>query len=1037
MKKILKITAISLASLIIVVLIAILAAVWFVFTPSRLTPVVQKVLAENVTCKTSLDKVDLTFFSTFPNFSLKIENITFENAVDSSFSDTLLNVENCFATVNLMQFLKKNEVVLEKFYLKNGKINLFTDSLGQTNFDIFKTDTTKKETSTFKLPEFISLQNIDLDNVSINYLDKKSGISATGNDLKIGINGELINNDGKAELDLSLQNIDFELINSKIKAQTPKIELKINGTKDKNEIAGAILANIQSLIFTYENEKYVDNKDISINFPRTNINIDEKHTNLLFGFAEIIFDKKEIDLGGVVQKIDEDFNVDIELSTDYLNINDVAALLPQSWKNLQKTLSSMKFDGTTALNGRISGIYGENSIPQIFADVYLKNGKLLLKDLKDYPLSDINGEISAEIDLNKNAVSALNIRTLSLKTLNSSAVVSGKIDDLLDKMLCNVNLKGDLNLSDAKPMLPKDLKLDITGTSTIDANGIFTIDQISNADFKSIKLNAQLDTRNFDMLFNDSLHVAVPQTLVKILLPSPHKNSRFSELAQIDINAPNLDFSMIDLLSAKINASQMNVGISDITDEKTPFAVTCDYQMASLAANMDTISAKIASPKGTVTMFPSKENSANTGYDVSLSGQEFLAKMGKTTELNVANISLSGGATYNEKAENALLQWSPKLKATFANANVKNKDIKAKVAIPMIDFDFSPEKFVINKSRIVIDNSDFNLSGIITNIDKYLNNSGLLTANVNFTSDKTNVKELMEIVSGFGASDTIKNEKPESGDTEPFMVPFGVDITVNTNVSRAILNTTELQNVGGTLIVKDGVLVLEQMGFTCEAARMQLTAMYRSQRKNHLFVGLDFHLLDIEFEKLLQMFPQIDTIAPFLSSFAGKGEFHLAAETYLKSDYSIKTSTIRGASAISGENLVLLPSETFDNIAKYLMFKKQTQNIVDSLNIEMTLFRDEVELFPCLLAIDKYRVFVSGRYSYPTLTQRYNLHAEAVAPLKIGLNISGTDFSGRRNYKIVKTQYANLYNPEKRNPTQQHILELKQMISSALKNNVK
>ncbi len=70
---------------------------------------------------------------------------------------------------------------------------------------------------------------------------------------------------------------------------------------------------------------------------------------------------------------------------------------------------------------------------------------------------------------------------------------------------------------------------------------------------------------------------------------------------------------------------------------------------------------------------------------------------------------------------------------------------------------------------------------------------------------------------------------------------------------------------------------------------------------------------------------------PMLKSFKGKGEFHLAGETYLKSDYSLKQSTIRGAAAFQGEKLTLMDTETFGMIASKLLFEKKTENVIEMI----------------------------------------------------------------------------------------------------------
>ena len=77
MKKPLKITLISIGSLLAVLVVAILIAVWFVFTPQRLTPIVRNALQKNIKCQSDLREVELTFFSTFPNFRVKLSDIVF------------------------------------------------------------------------------------------------------------------------------------------------------------------------------------------------------------------------------------------------------------------------------------------------------------------------------------------------------------------------------------------------------------------------------------------------------------------------------------------------------------------------------------------------------------------------------------------------------------------------------------------------------------------------------------------------------------------------------------------------------------------------------------------------------------------------------------------------------------------------------------------------------------------------------------------------------------------------------------------------
>ena len=66
MKRTLKIIGITIGSLIGVLLLLVTTALWVVFTPERLTPIVRSIASDYVLCDHKIEKVELTFFSTFP-----------------------------------------------------------------------------------------------------------------------------------------------------------------------------------------------------------------------------------------------------------------------------------------------------------------------------------------------------------------------------------------------------------------------------------------------------------------------------------------------------------------------------------------------------------------------------------------------------------------------------------------------------------------------------------------------------------------------------------------------------------------------------------------------------------------------------------------------------------------------------------------------------------------------------------------------------------------------------------------------------------
>ena len=502
-----------------------------------------------------------------------------------------------------------------------------------------------------------------------------------------------------------------------------------------------------------------------------------------------------------------------------------------------------------------------------------------------------------------------------------------------------------------------------------------------------------------------------------------------------------------DNLQSSILNLQSTFSLSDFTDKKTPFSAKAKLVMDNLAATIDTIDVKMAKPVVEAMMVTPKGKNPKPHYEATITTSSLDGRLGRLLAANIGALTLKAAATRDATKKAVLDQWNPKVNANLSTAHADYALLPVPVDIPSIRFDFTPGRFTIDDSRFKLGKSDFSLRGDITNLDAWLAKNGLLKGNLTFSSDYTDVSEIMDLVSGLGAKDstsTATADKPQVAfadddvkEDKPFMVPLGVDVFFRTDVKTANWNGFDFHNVGGKITCRDGVLVMEELGFTSKAATMQLTAMYKSPRMNHLFAGIDFHLIDIEIDDLIRMIPKVDSIVPMLKSFDGQAQFHFAGESYLKSNYDFKLSTLRGAASIEGKDLVVLPSSTFATIKKYLMTDKSTENRIDSLDVELSVFKDEVDLYPFRVRLGQYEAIVAGRHNI-NRDFDFNYHlsvTDAPVPVRLGLDVSGT--LDDMHFKLAPCRYNNLYKPERRNGIQERTLQLKTLINESLKRNVK
>ena len=107
MKRALIITGITLGSLLLVLIVAVLIVIYIVFTPARITPIARQAAAEYITCEHEIGEVDLTFFSTFPRFGLRADGLLLINPKAGSQNDTVVSAPRFTVTVNLMEFLNR------------------------------------------------------------------------------------------------------------------------------------------------------------------------------------------------------------------------------------------------------------------------------------------------------------------------------------------------------------------------------------------------------------------------------------------------------------------------------------------------------------------------------------------------------------------------------------------------------------------------------------------------------------------------------------------------------------------------------------------------------------------------------------------------------------------------------------------------------------------------------------------------------------------------------------------------------------------
>ena len=1036
MKKALKIGLISLASLLLVIAIVVSIALFSIFSPSKLAKMVNNQADKFLTCEFHIDNVGLTFFKTFPKIGLDLENVVLKNPQNANISDTLLYVKNCVAALNIRELIKNKHVEINDFSLNEGLANLYIDEAGNGNFNVFRSN--PNDTSSFDYT--IDLQKVKTKNLDVRFQNEQSKLKADLQQVELTVKGAFAEQNIDGKLKANAKTLLFIMADStKINLSGQNLEASYDGSfTNFNLINGEVDVSLQKARLFLDTLLYVNELDASF-YSKLQADFEAQQYKLKETVVKV--DGHSLLVNGIVQQdtTRHGLYTDLQYETDEWNILDILPIIPDAV--IGNALDDITIEGKMQIQGTVKGIYSPSHLPVVTSDIAWKNGSFAMKDLP-LDFEKVNGRFDLDLDLNNQ--SNLTVKTLSATTRKRNQLTaSGTVKNLFGKMLCDIVANGNLHIKDFKDFLPEiftqyDGKADVKVQTQLayDPATAFSVDNISkavvNGQFKDLKL-----------LYDDTMSVYSPDLQVDLTFPVTEKPYKIDEWLNAKVKTSTLQIKNQRTLARKeiVGTSiQLDAYTNNLLDSTVELKFATTYQLNQLNMWADTISAQLFQPQGVFVLNNMNQmrldyNGNDVRFYVANSGQTTSSSMGDFIDFTTDKINLQAEIDYKDYEEHPLLQWSPVVKLQTTNAKAKIRDVAHTIEFPTLNIDFNPQKCVLKKANLKFGQSDVHLTGTITGIEPYLQNKGLLKGNLELVANYLNLNELMAFVDGFGAPDTLLEQAEQLADNKeatPFIVPFGVDVNMNTTIKKALYEESEFRNIAGRVYVKDGVLVLEEMGLTNDAARMQLTAMYRTPRMNHLFLGFDFHLLDIKIDKLIAMIPEVDTILPMLKAFSGNAEFHFAAETYLKSNYDIKYSTLRGAAAINGHDLVVLDNETYQNIAKKLMFNKKTQNKIDSLSTEITIFRNEVDVYPFLISIDKYQAIISGRHN---LDMTYDYNISLLKPVRIGLDIIGLE--DKLKFKVGKAKYATLFQPEKRKVVEANILELKTLINKTLQENVR
>lgn len=789
------------------------------------------------------------------------------------------------------------------------------------------------------------------------------------------------------DLIVSARTLTFVDEKDTISASLQNASISVAGL-EKDTLIGALLdVKAEHIYASLKGETYANDMRIKLHMPALLAN----------GSERVIIDGTELQINEFGLTLDGEagtpcfqsgeYNMDLTLRTGKWDIESLLALVPAQFTS---SIAEYNLHGDIALDVTAKGTYSDTQMPDI------------------------------------------TLHQVKAKLWHSQVEAQGTVSDLASDMLLDMQVKLNADIPDFKQFIPEGMKVEgkTNGTAKV---------RMRMSDLSEKRLHKGLIDANLtltDLLYKtDSMVADLPKTTLHVQIPNKKPSRPAVTWARVEMTTASLYTAMDTTMKASLGATYLRLESGNILNNKQDYFVHLGSE--SLNGFFEDMKADMTNAWFEAYLVGGKKVSAKLLTDA------IQASIGNELGAQTDALAIEAASRYNSEGENFFLQWNPRLKINLKNGILSMPErLPEIVKIPIIDFVYSNREMNIESARVELGHSDLNLSGNVRNIGRWFRHEAILEGELNVVSDHCDANQLMEWFSANSGSEeepseTItNNQSPTTNDSskesDPFLVPADVNLALNTHMREVEVFNQLAKDLKGGFYINDGTLILDEVGFVCRAAKLQLTAMYRTPRRNHLYVGLDYHMVDVDIDELLSMIPNLEEMVPMLSSFKGAAEFHLAAETYLKSNYEPKMSTLRGAASLTGKDLVVLDGETFDQISKLLLFKKKTENKIDSINAEMTIYKNQIDLYPLCVQMDNYMVALGGRHN-TNMTFDYDINV--LSPIYLGVNVSGT--MDDLQIKLAKCKFAQDFKPHWYQKADTQSRELRERIKQSMEKNVR
>lgn len=1030
--RILKWTGITLLSLVLLIIILVGVALFYL-TPERLTPLVNKYASEYLNADVKAQRVELTFWSTFPRLNVQVDGLTIvSRALDvlpakerkalPADADSLLTLQRFTGGIHIMKMIS-GDISLYDVELTNPTVNLFIANDSVANYDIVP-PSGEEEKEPSPMPS-----------VSIN---------------RFALNGSM-----PVRYRAPADSIDFAFTISRTElkgADAPAYAIALGGSADR--IMPSV--HLPALPFSLDG----------------NINWDIKNPD------HIALSDFTLSVLGIEALFNADVDMssaltvnEFDVSLPRIDVGALTAFVPGSYLG---PLSMLDTDLRLSFDMRLLKPYAPavSTIPQLEIKAKATASQFNLERLR---LNRLNADITAVIDGSDLDRSVVTVTNLDAAGQAVDVKLKGKVTHLMTDPSVDGSFEGSIAFSRLPRQAVARLPFTIAGTLNGQADMRFSISQLSAKRFHRARIDGKLSLSDFRLSMNDgSMDTYIRDARFRLGSSSSVRvgdlsvDSLLTASLTVDtamFAAPGLSFQGRDMA---FNVGSRNVASSSDTSQINPLGGSLTAGLINLVADSSATRLRLrdASMRGVLRRFENNTRAPQLDLNVEahriafrdndmraslrdgkahltlhprarrpmsprmrarvdslaaiypdLSTDSLTRMARRMMARSRIDSTASGRENIDFAIDNSLATWLRTWQLTgdltAARGRLYTPYFPLRNTLTGLDMSFSTDSLVIRNAEIKSGRSDFRISGSVRNISRALTSKRRHTPiEIDFavSSDTIDINDITatmirgaahtrkvdtavitgEIADLEADDDDLLAEPVAEAEAAAVVIPSNVSATLRMNAAHVRYGDIWLRNFDGGVNIYDGAISLERLHALTDMGAVDLSALYSAPRASDISFAAGMKLRKFNLRKFLAEVPQIDSVLPMLKEVEGVVDAEIAMTTDLDSLMNIRIPSLDMALRLSGDSLVLLDSETFRTVAKWLMFKNKKRNMIDHMDVEIAVHNGWVDLYPVVFDMDRYRLGVVGNNDMDFNLDYHVAVLKSPLPFKFGINIKGT-----------------------------------------------